>query len=215
VILLHAFPLDGEMWGDLAGERVDYPGDGSLAGWADMVAARMAEPAAVCGLSMGGYAAFELVRRHPDKVARLVLADTRAAADTPDQRAARDAHIEAVREAGAEALWERVGGALFAPGADPSVVARGREIAHRQPPARLIGMLQALRDRADSTDLLGAIRVPVTVVCGALDAITPASEARALAAAIPGAGYVEIAGAGHLSAMEQPRAFTWAVYGSG
>jgi pimeloyl-ACP methyl ester carboxylesterase len=75
----------------------------------------------------------------------------------------------------------------------------------------VIAMLTALRDRADSRDLLAGIAVPTTVICGAQDAITPPAEARAMADEIPGARYIEIAGAGHLSVMEQPAAFAAAL----
>jgi 3-oxoadipate enol-lactonase len=68
-------------------------------------------------------------------------------------------------------------------------------------------MLTALRDRGDSRDLLAGIAVPTTVICGSQDAITPPAGARAMADAIPGARYIEIADAGHLSVMEQPTAF--------
>jgi 3-oxoadipate enol-lactonase len=213
VILLHAFPLDGRMWGDLAGRRLDYPGAGSLAGWADAVAAAMPERAAVCGISMGGYMAFELVRRHPAKVARLVLADTKPEPDTAEQRAAREANISVVRDVGPAALWERMRGTLLRPDADPAVVDRARALAEAQPPERLIAMLEALRDRADSSDLLSEIAVPVTVVVGAEDAITPPAATRAWAARIPGARVIELPAAGHLSAMEAPEAFAAAIYG--
>src|SRR5919201_2635899 len=127
-ILLHAFPLDGSMWSEIDGEPVDYPGQGSLAGWADLVAERIAGAALVCGLSMGGYAAFELARRHPAKLAGLLLADTRPGADGAEQRAARDANIELVRREGAAALWRKVGPSLLRPGAEPVVVEQARAI---------------------------------------------------------------------------------------
>jgi 3-oxoadipate enol-lactonase len=214
VILLHAFPLDSRMWGDLAGRRLDFPGAGSLADWADAIAAAMPEPEAVCGLSMGGYTAFELIRRHPAKVSRLILADTKPEPDTAEQRAAREANIAAVRDGGAAVLWERMRGTLLRADADPAVVDRARALAEAQPPERLIAMLEALRDRADSSDVLPAIRVPVTVVVGAEDVITPPDATRAWAARIAGARVVEIPAAGHLSAMEAPAAFAAAVYSS-
>jgi pimeloyl-ACP methyl ester carboxylesterase len=211
VILLHAFPLDGGMWGDLSGRRLDYPGAGSLADWADTVAAQMEEPDVVCGLSMGGYAAFELARRHPDLVAGLVLADTRPGVDPPDARARRDEHIALVEREGVAALWERLRPALLAADAEPAVAARARSIAVRQPPGRVVAMLRALRDRRDSTDVVPGIRVPVLVICGEHDTTTPPAEACALAAALPDGRYAEIAGAGHLSAIERPAQFAAAV----
>jgi pimeloyl-ACP methyl ester carboxylesterase len=215
VILLHAFPLDGRMWDGLPGRRLDYPGRGSLADWADAIAAAMPEPDEVCGLSMGGYTAFELVRRHPGRVSRLVLADTRPQPDSDQQRGARDANIAAVREGGAAALWERMGASLLRAEPDPAAAARARALAEAQPPERLVAMLEALRDRADSSDVLEAIAVPVTVIVGAEDAVTPPAATRAWAARIRGARVVEIPGAGHLTALEQPEAFAAATYSSG
>jgi 3-oxoadipate enol-lactonase len=211
VILLHAFPLDGEMWDDLDGRRADFPGEGSLADWADEVAAAMTEPDVVCGISMGGYAAFELVRRHPGKVAGLVLADTRPGADTPEARVRRDEHIRLVERDGVGALWETLRPGLMAADADPAAVDRARSIALRQPPARVVSMLRALRDRRDNTDVVATIRVPVLVVCGERDVTTPPAHARELAAALPHGTYAEIPGAGHLSAVERPAEFAAAV----
>lgn len=211
MILLHAFPLDGTMWAGIDGRPIDYPGTGSLAGWADLVAAAMEGPQVVCGLSMGGYAAFELVRRHPGKVAGLVLADTRAECDSADARAGRDAAVERVRREGVAAQFEASHAALFRSTPDAAVVQRARSIAVAQPAERVIAMLLALRDRADSRDLLAGISVPTMVICGSQDAITPPAGARAMAGAIPGARYIEIADAGHLSVMEQPGAFAQAV----
>jgi pimeloyl-ACP methyl ester carboxylesterase len=211
VILLHAFPLDGTMWAGIEGRPIDYPGSGSLAEWADLVASTIDRPAVVCGLSMGGYAAFELVRRHPGKVAGLVLADTRAEPDSPEARAGRDAAVERVRSEGVAAQFEATYAALFRGAPDAAVVERALSIAVAQPPGRVIEMLLALRDRGDSRDLLAGIGVPATVICGSQDAITPPAGARVMADAIPGARYIEIADAGHLSAMEQPAAFAAAM----
>ena len=194
------------MWDGL-GDPIDYPGAGSLNDWADLVAAGIRQRDVVCGLSMGGYAALALVRRHPAKLAGLVLADTRAEADTPAQKRGRDGAAELVRTVGVGALFESLVASLFRPDPDSAAVQRARGIALRQPPERVVAMLRALRDRDDQTGLLGSIAVPVTVICGAHDALTPPPLMRRLAEEIPGARYVEIADAGHLSALERPQAF--------
>ncbi|MDX6591116.1 MAG: hypothetical protein QOJ13_312 [Gaiellales bacterium] len=207
MILLHAFPLDGSMWEGLAGEPVDHPGTGSLADWSDLVAARIEHPQVVCGISMGGYAALELVRRHPQAVAGLVLADTNALASPAEQLPARETALERVRREGVEANFDAMAASLFREEPDPAVVARARSIATAQPAARVVGMLESLRDRPDAETVLPSIAVPVIVVFGAQDAISPPGTMRALAARIPGAQAIEIPDAGHLSAMEQPAAF--------
>jgi pimeloyl-ACP methyl ester carboxylesterase len=105
------------------------------------------------------------------------------------------------------AQFEATHAALFRQSPDAAVIQRARSIASAQPPERVIAMLAALRDRGDSRDLLAGVAVPTTVICGSQDAITPPAGARAMADAIPGARYIEIADAGHLSMMEQPAAF--------
>jgi pimeloyl-ACP methyl ester carboxylesterase len=207
MILLHAFPLDGSMWEGFAGERIDHPGTGSLGEWADLVAARIERPQVVCGISMGGYAALELVRRHPEAVAGLVLADTNALVSPAEQLPAREAALERVRREGVEPNFDAMAASLFREHPDPAVVARAREVAVAQPVGRVVGMLESLRDRPDSAELLSSIAIPTVVVFGAEDAISPPETMRALASRIPGAQAVEISGAGHLSAMEQPAAF--------
>jgi 3-oxoadipate enol-lactonase len=207
MILLHAFPLDGSMWDGYAGTPVDHPGSGSLAEWADLVAQRIDGRDVVVGISMGGYAAFELARRHPERLSGLVLASTRPTADPPDMRAARDANIKVASREGSAALFERVAPTLFRPDPDPAVVERARAVCERQPPARLVAMLESLRDRADCSDALSGIDVPTVVVVGEHDAIRGPEPAPAWAARMPDARVVEIPAAGHLCALEQPRAF--------
>jgi pimeloyl-ACP methyl ester carboxylesterase len=207
VILLHAFPLDGSMWEGHAGERIDHPGTGSLADWADLVAARIERPEVVCGISMGGYAALEVVRRHPQAVVGLVLADTNALVRPAEQLPARETALERVRREGVEANFDAMAKSLFRNDPEPAVVARARAIAVAQPANRVIGMVESLRDRPDAEDVLASIAVPVVVVFGAEDAISPPETMHALAARIPDAQAVEIPAAGHLSAMEQPAAF--------
>jgi 3-oxoadipate enol-lactonase len=144
-------------------------------------------------------------------VSGLVLADTRAEPDSAEARAGRDAAVERVRREGVAAQFEATYPALFGTTPDATVVERARRIALAQPPERVIAMLTALRDRADSRDLLAGLAVPTTVICGSQDAITPPAGARAMANEIPGARYIEIADAGHLSVMEQPAAFAAAL----
>jgi 3-oxoadipate enol-lactonase len=203
------------MWEGHAGEAVDHPGSGSLGEWADLVASRIDAPAVVCGISMGGYAALELVRRHPQAVAGLILAGTNALVSPQEQLPAREAALERVRGGGAEANFEAMAASLFRVDPDPSVVARARAIAVAQADDRVTGMLVSLRDRPDARDVLPQIAVPTLVVYGAQDAIAPPPLMQELAAQIPGARAVEIPEAGHLSAMEQPAAFAAAVHSSG
>jgi pimeloyl-ACP methyl ester carboxylesterase len=160
------------------------------------------------GLSMGGYVAFEFLRRWRDRVRGLVLLDTRAEADTPEGKKNRDAAAAMAREQGAEAVAEamlpKVLGASTLAG-ESATVERVRALMAATPVAGIVGALGAMRDRPDSTPMLpGLAGIPVLVIVGDEDEVTPPAQARAMADAIPGASLVVIRSAGHLPTMERP-----------
>ncbi|MDF1502840.1 alpha/beta fold hydrolase [Roseisolibacter sp. H3M3-2] len=235
LVLIHGFPHAGAFWTpvvdrlrarpDLAGWRVEAPdlrGFGAappeppltLDRHADDLAALIERAgerqAVVCGLSMGGYVAFALWRRHPERVRALVLADTRAGADDEAQRAKRVALAETARREGAAAVAEsQLPGALgrTARAGEPALAEGLRALMASASVDGIVGALEAMRTRPDSTPLLPAITVPTLVVVGAEDVLTPPRDSRAMADAIPGATLVEIPAAGHVSAWERPDAF--------
>jgi 3-oxoadipate enol-lactonase len=235
LLLLHAFPLGLGMWDpqarafasshqvirfDARGFGGSPPGDGLLTmeRIADDAAAlldHLGVPAAVvCGLSMGGYAALALVRRHPDRLKALVLADTRAGADTDAGRAARAAQAEKVRKEGSAAIADAVLQKLVGETTHkqrPELVARLKETIAANPPRGIADALAGLAARADSTPTLREIRVPTLVVCGSEDVLTPVSESEALVRGIAGARLEVIPGAGHLSSVENPEEFNEAL----
>jgi YbgC/YbaW family acyl-CoA thioester hydrolase len=234
LLFIHGYPLDRTLWAhqvanlagfrriapDLRGfGRSDAPDLGySMATWADDLAAlldALGEPRAViCGLSMGGYVAFEFLRRHRDRAAGLVLMDTRAPADSDEGRNGRDAAIQLVREKGAGAIAEQMLPKLFAAGTAtlrPDAVAQVEAVIRRTPVAGIAGALAAMRDREDSRVLLASLDLPTLVLVGAEDALTPPADARAMADAIPGAILREIPAAGHLAPVEQPEVVTAAL----
>jgi pimeloyl-ACP methyl ester carboxylesterase len=170
--------------------------------------------AVVGGVSMGGYAAMAFVRRHPTRLRALVLADTKAGADTDQARTARAEQAEKVRREGvgfiADAMLPRlVGPTTLAE--RPAVVARLREIILANPARGITDALAGLAARADSTPTLREIRVPTLVVCGLEDGLTPPAEAEALHAAIRGSALELIPKAGHLASVEAPEAFNRAL----
>lgn len=223
LLLLHAFPLDARMWEaqESAFEAEGYsvlapnlPGrepETTFSEWAERVLGVVDGPFVPVGISMGGYLAFELWRQAGDRIPALVLADTKAGADTPEARAARDEQILLLGEAGFAPFWDALAPKLFAPGTDPGLVQRARAIAAEQPITHLVATLEALRDRPDSRETLVTIDVPALVLVGAEDALTPPSESEAMVAALPRARLVTLPGAGHLTPLERPEEFNKAV----
>ncbi|HSE82320.1 MAG TPA: alpha/beta hydrolase [Gaiellaceae bacterium] len=216
VLLLHAFPFDARMWDgirpaleDAGFEAVapDLPGADVELGfdkWSQRVLELVADFFVPVGSSMGGYLAFELWRRAPERIAAMALVGTRATPDSPEQREARDDSIRLLGEAGREPFWDELAPRLFGPGTDPAVVAAARALALEQPITALVAAQETIRDRVDSRSALPTIEVPVLVIVGEEDRLTPAAEAEAMVAALPNARLSRIAGAGHLASLERP-----------
>ena len=170
--------------------------------------------AVVCGVSMGGYVALSMLRRHPSLLRALILTSTRATADTSDAREQRIRLIAFVRAHGVEALAGRqlkamVGETTFE--SRPDVREALRLLMAGAPLDGVVGALEAMAGRADSTDLLAGIAMPTLVVSGHEDTFTPPDEIRAMANAIPGARLEIIQGAGHMCCYERPAAFNHVV----
>jgi pimeloyl-ACP methyl ester carboxylesterase len=216
VLLLHAFPLDSRMWEavrpplEAAGYEVvapDLPGPELALGfdaWAPTVLGLVEGDFVPVGSSMGGYLAFELWRQAPERIRALVLADTRATPDSSEQREAREDSIRLLGEAGREPFWEELAPRLFAPEADAAVVDRARGMALEQPITGLVAVQETIRDRVDSRATLATIDVPVLVLVGEEDRVTPPADSEAMVAALPDARFSRIAGAGHLAPLERP-----------
>ncbi|HLG41753.1 MAG TPA: alpha/beta fold hydrolase, partial [Planctomycetota bacterium] len=157
----------------------------------------------VVGHSMGGYVIFAMLRARPERLERIALVCTRAAADTAEARRAREINAARVLAEGtgflAESMAERVLGAS----PDPAVASRVREIIRAAPAAGVATALRGMAARPDSTALLSSIRAPTLVVAGREDKIVPVDEARAMAAAIPGARLELMDGVGHMPMLER------------
>jgi pimeloyl-ACP methyl ester carboxylesterase len=236
VVLLHAFPFARSLWRpqrealqahyrvltpDLRGfgGSAPFAGPPSLEVMADDVAGLLdalgvREPVVLGGLSMGGYVALAFARKYAARLRGLILADTRAEADSAEGKANRDRLIAVARERGTAAVLEGMLPKLLGDATRsgrPAVVEEVRRIATAQPAEAVAAALQAMRDRPNSTALLGRIRVRTLVVVGSEDAITPPSVAEAMVHLLPDARLAIIQGAGHLANLEQPEAFTAAV----
>lgn len=231
VLFVHGFPLDRTVWRHQLAALVrckrialDLRGVGASSGptaadgysmaryAADLVAVLDAlgvREAVVCGLSMGGYVIFELLRRHPERVKAVVLADTKHTADSAEERRGRDALAAVARREGQDAVIERLLPRLVAPvtrSTQPEVVEQVRKMTRGWSIPGLVGALGAMRDRPDSTDTVRQIRVPALVLGGSDDEISPPGVVQEMARLIPGAACHVIPAAGHLGPLEQPLA---------
>lgn len=233
LVLLHGFPLSAAQWdpnfarlreshlllamnlrglgGSPAAETATM--DEMADDVAETMSALGVAKAAVCGCSMGGYVALALWRRHRERVGPLVLVDTRAVPDSPEQKAGREEFARAVLEGGAAVAAERMMPKLLSAGAPEGTREFVKSLILANRPQGLAAALRGMGARPDSTPLLETIDVPALLVCGSKDTISTPEEMRGLAARIRGAAYVELAGAGHLSNMEAPREFSEAVTG--
>jgi 3-oxoadipate enol-lactonase len=236
LVLLHAFPLHSAMWApQLAclstGRRVvapDLKGFGAsdapddLAGYtmtayadelAGLLDALGLDRVVLGGLSMGGYVAFAFLRRYADRVTGLLLADTRAAADTAEVFQRRSDQQAQVAGEGTDALIEVLLAGLLCDDTKAhrlELVDRVRRLM-ANPAAGYLGALEAMKHRPDATAELASIDVPTLVVVGEQDALSPPDVVRAMADAIPDAELAVLPGAGHLSNLEAADAFNAAV----
>jgi pimeloyl-ACP methyl ester carboxylesterase len=235
IVFLHAFPLNRTMWASQAASlsrrfrtiAVDLRGLGesdapywrySLDQYAADVKQLLAHigiaQALFVGLSMGGYLEFALYRLYPELMRGLVLADTRAESDKPEQIQWRFNLAQRTAAIGPAAVIAEMLPKLLAPARydrDPDLVAQVKGILSAAPVPGIIGALMAIAERPDSTDLLPRIATPALVIVGANDVLTPVADAERIAHGISGAELAVIPDAGHLSNLEQPDLFTTAV----
>lgn len=202
VVLLHAFPLDERMWEPqlpvLAGHHVTAPrlyGRGpTMEAWADSVAGEFDGDAVLVGASMGGYCALALARRAPDRVRALLLCGSRPDADSAERRAGRADTIRLIRSEGADGLWKSMRPKLYADEAKADA-----DLLYREADG-LVGAVEVIRDRADSTDVARRLDGRLQFVLGESDPFVSATE-------LDGFDVREIAGAGHLVNVELPEEF--------
>lgn len=232
LVFVHGFPFDGTIWrpqivalrGRFRMHAPSLPGFGgtplgaarTMDDYADQVVAEMdrvaMRQAALCGFSMGGYVLFALWRRHRERVGALVLADTRAEADSPEAAERRTKVAQDARQGGGAWMAEHLPPMLSSE-APAALHERLKEIVRAQPGEAIARASLAMAARPDCRPLLATIDVPALVIHGERDAIMPLADAQAMADGIPGARFVTIPGAGHAANVEAPEAFSQAVAG--
>jgi len=227
LLLLHAFPLDASMWEPqvraatgVAVAAPNLPGFGGAPSAGPVMTMDAAADAAaeaataagldrvvVCGLSMGGYVALAFWRRHRDRVAGLVLANTKAGADDDAGRERRRALADRLRSEGSAFLVESPPPLLSADSPD-ELWSRVKDIIAAQPAEAVAAASLGMAERPDSTPDLAGIDVPALVITSTGDALIPPEATTPMADQIPGAVLEVIDGAGHLSNLEVPDRFT-------
>lgn len=226
-LFLHGFPLSASMWsGQLAladrhrliipdlrghGQSAVTEGTVTMATMADDMAKLLdtlnIETVTVCGLSMGGYVAWEFWRRHRDRLAALILFDTRAVADTEEVRRGRQMMAAQVVSSGAEMAATSMLPKLMAKSTyehRSSTVDAVRQMILATDPHGIAATQRGMSKRVDMTDSLSEIEVPTLVICGEEDSISPPDEMEGFANKMPNARFCRIEDAGHLAPLEQP-----------
>jgi pimeloyl-ACP methyl ester carboxylesterase len=242
LMLLHAFPLDARMWNGARAlleehARVITPDQRGLgqSSLDDMAVGAEQQPSldqaaadvvalldtldlrqvVLGGCSMGGYVAMAVLRAAPERVAALLLADTKAVADNANQREGRLTAAERAEREGIDGwLADNTLHTVLGPTSHherPDVVAEVRGLIETQPPEGVAWAQRAMAARPDSMDILRDFTAPALVVVGEEDGLTPPEFARELAAVLPSAELAILPRVGHLAAVENPTVFADAV----
>lgn len=224
LVLIHAFPVGPRIWDDLRpnllgrtlivhlpgfGTSPLPPGPANLDDGADGLAAALdragIDRVAVAGVSLGGYAALSFLERHGDRVSGLGLLDTHMRADPAAKREDRAKQAAEVRERGTAAL--SIEGLLSETtlAKRPETVQRVEKLVREANPAGVIWALEAMATRPDRTHVAAEAQIPILVLAGEEDAMTPLSVMREPLADLENVWATTVSGAGHLAAMEKPR----------
>ncbi|HEX7705392.1 MAG TPA: alpha/beta hydrolase [Thermoanaerobaculia bacterium] len=223
ILWIHGFPLSSrtfEAQQTIPGARhvmPDLPGFGrseppagtvSIEEYARLVIGELdrrdIDQAVFAGLSMGGYVALAATKLAPERVKGLILIDTRETADDDKARAGRYETIEKVRGNGVDVVADSMLPKMLTAAAPAEMRERVRDIMTSSSVEGVTSALRAMAERADATAVLAGVTVPLLVIAGEHDAITPPADAERMAAAVAGAKLVIVPAAAHLSNVEKP-----------
>jgi 3-oxoadipate enol-lactonase len=241
LVLLHGFPTDSRVFdaqfADAAAGRlkarlivVDLPGFGETPfdddgvgapeilevgvlaeSLANLIVGLSAGPVAVGGVAIGAYICIELAERHPELVSALVLMGTKAAPDAKAMAPQRESVAKLALEKGSDAVADELADQPLGPNADAAMRARMHQLIAAAEPRAIAALVRGLAKRPDPTAALSGLKVPTLVIAGTADPFTSIAEARRLAALVPGAKLVELAGVGHVAPLESPEGVTKAL----
>lgn len=221
LVMLPAFMTTATLWrhqiealADIAEiQVVDLTQHDSVEGMANAVLEAAPERFALAGLSLGGFTAFEIMRRAPERITKLALVSTSARADAPERLEARKAQVEMVRAGRFAEAMEPFPTIIQSPERPltPEALKAVREMCREVGPDGFLNQQTAMMNRPDSRAGLAAISCPTVVICGRQDQSWPLENSEEIAAAIPGAKLVVIEDCGHFSAIDRPAEVTAAL----
>jgi len=236
LLLIHGYPLSRMIWLpqmdelsdvaslisiDLRGHGNSFPFEGSYL--MDLLASdcmkllddlNIKQPIVVCGLSMGGYVTMALYRINPEIFKGMILTSTRPGPDSPEGKANRDVSILNAREHGASIIADNMLPKLFSPvtlSTKPEIVKMTRGVMAKTSVQGILGALQGMKERPDSSTMLTQINCPVLIIHGTDDQLIPLKEAELMNHQIPTSHLVKITDSGHLPNLEQPEKYNQAV----
>jgi 3-oxoadipate enol-lactonase len=236
IVLVHGFPYSRAMWDDQLSELTeefdmityDLRGHGETEATAGTYSMELladdlkglidglgVEQVVLGGFSMGGYVALAFYKKYPASVHSLLLLDTRHQADSEQAAQGREQLAQTVERDGVSALADSLPARMLTEATvsnRPEVVAKAREMILQASPQGVAGAARGMAARPDQTSLLPNIAVPTLVMVGEEDAVTPPADSEYMAATIPSAKLVKLAGAAHLSNMEQAHEFSDAIH---
>lgn len=228
IIFVHGFPFDHNMWHnqindlsrnyfcvsyDIRGLGDSPAGDGqyTMEMFADdlisIIEAHKLSKPVLCGLSMGGYIALRAVEKEENLFSALILCDTKSGSDNNDAKLKRAAGIKSISESGVKKFVEEFIPNCFA---EESIKKLGdvyRQILQKSSgfsPAGIKGCLLAMAGRTDTTEFLSGIKIPVLLICGEKDKLTPPHVMEEMSRIIPDSEFHIIPGIGHITPLENP-----------
>ena len=235
IVLIHGYPFNRSLWNEQVealstsyrvivpdlrgfGESDSSPGPVTMNRMAQDVAQLMdhleISRAVVGGLSMGGYVALAFYKLFPSRVRALVLADTRAQADTEEAKQTRAQQAEKALAEGMAGIADAMLPKLLTPetvSKRPEIVKRVRDMMLKTKPEGAAAALLGMAERDDQTELLSTITAKTLILVGAEDAITPAADSEKMSNAIAGSRLVVLENAGHVSNLERTGEFNEAL----
>ena len=236
VLFIHGYPLSRKMWlpqlnglfnqarlisVDLRGHGDSYPFEGPytmdlLANDCKMLLDELniKSHLVVCGLSMGGYVTMALYRNYPELFKGMILTSTRPGPDSLEGKNNREAAIENAYQHGSRFIADNMLPKMFSPitlSTKPDLVKTIQHMMANTSVQGIVGVLQGMRDRINSTPMLSQISCPVLIIHGLDDQLIPIKEAEMMEQQIPNSHLSKIINAGHLPNLEQPIEFNAAL----